>query len=86
MKILSIRPLEGPGAGVRTLARFDLQLVDGVRLYNLKLAEKPDGRRRVFAPSVFGSAAATFTTDIAEQIVRAASDALGEIHLGHFAA
>ena len=78
MHIISIRP-EPPGSGVRTLARFDLQLVDGVRLYNLKLTEKPDGRRRVFAPSAFGSAAATFTTDIAEQIVRAASDALGEM-------
>ncbi|TIO32933.1 hypothetical protein [Mesorhizobium sp.] len=77
MKILSIRP-EPPGIGCRTLARFDLQLVDGVRLYNLKLTEKPGGHRRVFAPSAFGSAAATFTTEIAEQIVRAASDALGE--------
>lgn len=74
MQILAIRP----EAGGRTLARFDLQLVDGVRLYNLKLTERPDGSRRVFAPSAFGSAAATFTTEIAEQIVRAASDALGE--------
>jgi hypothetical protein len=80
MRILSIRPAP-PGDGGRTLARFDLQLVDGVRLYNLKLAEKPDGRRRVFAPSAFGSAAATFQTDIAEKIVRAASAALGEIYL-----
>lgn len=74
MQILSIRP----EAGGRTLARFDLQLVDGVRMYNLKLAEKPDGSRRVFAPNAFGGPAATFTTEIAEQIVRAASDALGE--------
>ncbi|MCZ8547634.1 hypothetical protein OOJ09_25900 [Mesorhizobium qingshengii] len=74
MQILAIRP----EAGGRTLARFDLQLVDGVRLYNLKLTEKADGRRRVFAPSAFGYPAATFTTEIAEQIVRAAGVALGE--------
>ncbi|RVD64092.1 hypothetical protein [Mesorhizobium sp. M7A.F.Ca.ET.027.03.2.1] len=76
MHILEIRPAP-PGDG-RTLARFDLQLVDGVRLYNLKLTEKPDGRRRVFAPSAFGCAAATFNNEIADQIVRAASAALGE--------
>ncbi|MER9596689.1 MULTISPECIES: hypothetical protein [unclassified Mesorhizobium] len=61
-------------------------MVDGVRLYNLKLTEKHDGKRRVFAPSAFGIAAATFTTEIAEQIVRAASDALGEIPSEHSAA
>jgi hypothetical protein len=55
-----------------------VQLIDGVRLYNIALKERPDGTRRVFAPSAFGSAAATFTTEIAEQIVRAASVALGE--------
>ncbi|MFD1985910.1 hypothetical protein ACFSOZ_26030 [Mesorhizobium newzealandense] len=76
MHVLDIRP-QPPGSG-STLARFDLQLVEGVRLYNLKLSEKPDGRRRVFAPSAFGTAAATFTTDIADQIVHAASAALGE--------
>jgi hypothetical protein len=47
MQILGIRP----ETGGRTLARFDLQLVEGVRLYNLKLMERPNGARRVFAPS-----------------------------------
>lgn len=74
MQILAIRP----ETGGRTLARFDLQLVDGVRLYNLKLTERPDGSRRVFAPSAFGSAAATFQTEVAQEIVRAAGVALGE--------
>jgi hypothetical protein len=48
MQILGIRP----ETGGRTLARFDLQLVDGVRLYNLKLMERPNGARRIFCAIV----------------------------------
>lgn len=72
MQILSIRP-EPPGRG-STLARFDAQL-DGLRLYNLALKQTGAGYR-VFAPSAFGSAAATFTPEIAAALIAAA---LGEI-------
>lgn len=73
MVILSIRP-EPPGGG-NTIARFDAQL-DGLRLYNLKLAKTANGYR-VFAPSAFGAAAATFTHEVASALIEAA---LGEIN------
>ena len=72
MKILSIRP-EPPGRS-NTLARFDVQL-DGLRLYNLALKQTGAGLR-VFAPSAFGAAVATFTQETAEALTALAA---GEI-------
>lgn len=56
-----------------------MQMPNGIRLFNLKLTEKPDGTRRAFAPSAFGSAVATFTPETAIEMVSAASAAFGEI-------
>ena len=72
MEILAIRP-EPPGQG-RVVARFDVQL-DGLRLFNIALKHGPNGYR-VFAPSAFGAAAATFTPEMASALIDAA---LGEI-------
>jgi len=74
-KILDIRPALG-GAGTLR-ARFDAEIDGGVRLFNLALKQSTGGWR-VFAPSAFGSAAATFTRDQAAQLVDAALTALGE--------
>ncbi|HEY0125306.1 MAG TPA: hypothetical protein VGC14_26785 [Rhizobium sp.] len=71
MKILSIRP--DPGSG-NVLARFDVQL-EGLRLYNIALKRNAHGYR-VFAPSAFSAATATFTPETAAALVEAA---LGEI-------
>lgn len=80
MHILSIRPIPLGVGNAR--ARFDVELDDGLRLFNLKLAETPSGWR-VFAPSAFGDATATFTRDMAAELVSAARTALGEtIHNG----
>jgi len=76
MRILSIRPA-APGSG-NARARFDVEFDGGLRLYHLKLAETPSGWR-VFAPSAFGDATATFTRDLAADLVAAARSALGEI-------
>lgn len=76
MEILHIRPVQGAG---NAIARFDAQLPGGIRLFNLKLSQKPDGRRRVHAPSAFGSSTAAFSAETAEEITRAASRALGDI-------
>jgi hypothetical protein len=75
--ILDIRPAP-EGAG-RLRARFDAELPSGVRLFNLALKESPSGWR-VFAPSAFGSATATFTREQAAQLIAAAHTALGETH------
>lgn len=72
MQILSIRP-EPPGRG-NLVARFDVQM-DGMRLYNLALKQTGKGLR-VFAPSAFGSAVATFTPETAAALIALAQ---GEI-------
>lgn len=74
MEILSIRP--EPGGG-KTLARFDVQLGEHLRMFNLKLVEGRSGLR-VYAPSAYGSNVATFTPTLADHLVRAAMAALGE--------
>jgi len=71
LRIISIRP-EPSGGNIR--ARFDVQM-DGVRLFNLTLKETGAGLR-VFAPSAFGSAAVTFTPEIAAALIALAT---GEI-------
>lgn len=65
MHIISIRPAP-PGSG-SVLARFDVQL-DGLRLYNLSLKQTGVGLR-VFAPSAFGSAVATFTHETSAALI-----------------
>lgn len=74
MEILAIRPHQGGG----TLAHFDLALGDHIKMFNLKLVQGRSGLR-VYAPSAFGSNCATFSPQLADQIVRAATRALGEV-------
>lgn len=77
MQIIDIRR-EPPGSTGSLLALFDLQLNDQTRLYNLRLAKLPGGRRRTFAPSAHGARTATFSPALAQQITRAASTAYGD--------
>jgi creatinine amidohydrolase/Fe(II)-dependent formamide hydrolase-like protein len=76
MRILAMRP--ATPAGGKLIARFDIELPAGIRLFNLALKETQSGWR-AFAPSAFGSAAATFTHELGAEIVVAAREALGEI-------
>lgn len=73
MKILSIRPAV-PGGG-KLLARFDLEMPDGVRLYDLKLVRGSTGPR-VYGPALYGGAAVTFPPSIVDQISTLSMDAL----------
>ena len=73
MKILEIRPETGAG---HTLARFNAQITDDIRMFNLKLVATPDGRRVVYAPNAFGEKTATFGRHLAADLARAASAAL----------
>ncbi|TCN42415.1 hypothetical protein EV665_112150 [Shinella granuli] len=72
MKILSLRPAP-PGSG-KLVARLDVQM-DGLRLYNLSLKQTGCGLR-VFAPSAFGSAVATFTHETSAALIALA---MGEL-------
>jgi hypothetical protein len=75
IEILDIRPELGGGS---TIARFDAELQSGIRLFNLKLSDSGRGPR-VFAPSAFGGAVATFSRETAAQLAAAAQKKLGEI-------
>jgi hypothetical protein len=49
MKILSYRP--APSGGGNTLCHVDIEIVSGVRLYGLRVAQMPDRTFRVFGPN-----------------------------------
>lgn len=55
-----------------TLAHFDVQISDGLRLCGMRLVRQPDGQYRVSAPKVGTRRAATFTPAVASKITRAA--------------
>lgn len=73
MQILNITPVADRGGGMRTLAHFDLQITDDVRLYGLRLMEAPDGNQFTYAAKCGQRRAATFARPLAEKITAAAS-------------
>jgi len=75
LTILAIRP--APNGAGRAIAFVDAQF-DGLRLFNLKIVDGPNGRR-IHAPSAYGSSVATFTPELAAELVRIATQALGDI-------
>lgn len=74
MRVLSVRRLHAGNA----IARFDIELPGGIRLFNLKLSQTPRGLR-VHSASAFGNSTATFTPETAEAITQAAREALGDV-------
>ncbi|KHJ54536.1 hypothetical protein LA66_13970 [Aureimonas altamirensis] len=72
MRILAIRPT----AGGKTLAVFDVEISEHLRIYNLLLRSTPAGARTI-APKAAGKHAASFHPVLAEQISAAAVAALG---------
>lgn len=73
MKILQIRPV--PKGTGKTIARFDLEINGGLRMYGLILREQPDGWRAIAAPQLEGRRFATFLPEVAAQITELASAA-----------
>jgi hypothetical protein len=69
MKIIDIWPIRD---GSASLARFDLQLNEQVRLFGLHLRRNGDGQLRIFAPKSGGQHAASFRPEISEEITKAA--------------
>jgi hypothetical protein len=81
MKIIDIWPMR---EGSSTLARFDLELTEQVRIFGLHLKRSDDGRMRVFGPKSGGRHAASFHPTISEEITSAAIAALeGKSHVEH---
>jgi hypothetical protein len=69
VKILSIRPAP-PGSG-NVRARFDAELDNGVKLFDLKLTQARNGWR-VYGPHHHGAAVLALPIDIADQLAREA--------------
>lgn len=68
-EILEIWPIDSVGSAV---ARFHVQMPDGIRFYSMKLIKKPDGTFRSWAPSAFGGACFTLPPVTADAVTKAA--------------
>lgn len=79
IRVLSYRPL-APDKG-NAIARMDIEFPSGVRMYHMKLVRTPKGLR-VYSPSAYGTATATFPASMAEAIIQAAQPYLGEMTNG----
>lgn len=71
MKITELRPERDRGSG-SVIARFDLQVTEGLRIFGLQLRQRADGSYRIAAPNLSGRHVATFTPPVAIEITAAA--------------
>ncbi|MGA0564474.1 hypothetical protein ACO2RV_18670 [Ancylobacter sp. VNQ12] len=69
MKILDTRLMP---AGMSGIARVDVELDCGARLFNLTIKLGQDGTHRVWAPHAFGRWTATFSPELSAAIAAAA--------------
>lgn len=76
MRIMSIRPAP-PGSA--TLARFDLQLNDHLKLYNLALRQRGDDPAHVCAPNAFGERVAGFSASFNKALAELALESMLEL-------
>lgn len=72
MRILSIRR-QPPGGKV--VARFDVEIDIGIKLYELQLTRGPNGLR-VYGPRAENGAAVTFPRPVVDNLVALAEKAL----------
>jgi hypothetical protein len=76
LQILDIRP-SPPGS--TTLARFDLQLNDHLRLYNLGLRQRGNEPAHVTAPNAFQQRVAGFSASFSKALAELALKSLVEL-------
>lgn len=76
MKIISIRPAP-PGSA--TLARFDLELNNHLRLFNLALRQRGDEPAHVMAPNAFNERVAGFSASFNRALAELAFKSLLEL-------
>lgn len=78
MKILHVRPAPSRGRGnFHSIAEFDVEINEGLRLQGLLLSRAPDGKFFVFAPSKHGKKFASFTGEYARRLAAAAQATIG---------
>lgn len=80
LKIISIRPAP-PGSA--TLARFDLQLNEHLRLYNIALRQRGDEQAHVCAPNAFQERTAGFSASFNKALAELALKSLVELQTEH---
>lgn len=72
MKIINMRP----SAGSNTLAVFDVEIDDRIRVFDVALRRNAKGELRAFAPSPGSRHTVTFTPAFADEIIKAAGAAI----------
>jgi hypothetical protein len=77
LKILDIRPV--PLGTGNTLARFDLELNQHIRLFNLALRQRPGDLTWTVAPNAFQERTAAFGTEFNRAISDLALKSLQEL-------
>jgi hypothetical protein len=60
--------------GMNTIAFFDLELSEDIRMYGMRLIEAPSGKRVSYAPSSGGRRFATFAPALAQRITTIANE------------
>ena len=80
MKIIAIRPAP-PGSS--TLARFDLELNQHIRLFNLALRQRGDEPAHVMAPNAFQERTAGFSASFNKALAELALNSLVELQTEH---
>jgi hypothetical protein len=78
MQIISLWPATEPGS---TLARFDIEVVDGLRLCGLRLTQNDRGQYRTVPPRMGTRRSVSFLPDVATEITGAAVARLQELKL-----
>lgn len=68
-------PNRQDAGGKKELARFDLQVSNGIRVCELRLIEVPSGDRLVYSPSASGGCRVmTFSREMLTEVIALASD------------
>lgn len=89
MRIRDVRqPQSGPTKGGRTpIVKFNIEVVEGVLLYDAIVEKAPDGKFFLFTPkSSWGAPTASFSPAVREKLIRQALDAFGDANDRHTAA
>lgn len=68
MKILTLRPAPPGGS---TIAHVDVEIIDGVKLYGLRVSRAKDGSFRVFGLSNYHGRTSAFDRSAVEAIAKA---------------
>jgi hypothetical protein len=76
MRIIAIRPAP---PGTATLARFDIELNDHLRLFNLALRQRGDEPAHVCAPNAFNERVAGFSAPFNKALAELAFKCLLEL-------